>query len=553
LSQIFRNGQGPSFTSPAFRHALISLTLLAAVLITASQVPAAQQAEADVLVARAVLAYDDQRYDDALDLLRRAINLDPQNARALYYSGLTYLAMKQPEQAVGPLERARKLRPNDENVQLQLGIAYFTAGNYDQAAPLLEQYYAAHPESENLGYYVGVGRYRQKKYKEAVSALESAKVSDPDLAQLTKFYRGLALGVLGLSQEASTELQAVQGLQNIDPFSQAAAQIGVRLASMRAAEESKRFRGQYSVGVYYDDNVAINPNPSNDPVAESFRSRRTNSPGFMTSLLADYSFYRKGPMEGTITYSFYQTLNMDDALQRFNIQDHQLLLSGFYRGTVRNVPYQFAAQYTYDYLFLDEAGFLSRSSPVFSLSAVPPSFRVPGIGSVGNLTTALYRYQRKEFYREPGNNDPRFGSEVRDAFNNMIGLVHVFRFANDKYLIRFGYQYDNEAAEGASFTYTGNRLQLGWRATLPWWNLMLRYDYDFHWRAYSNPQTLFVNDQGIRSQRYDKEQIHLLQLIKPLTQSIILTLQYQRIRNDSNIPVYDYTKNVATAFVTFQF
>ncbi|HJU06816.1 MAG TPA: tetratricopeptide repeat protein, partial [Nitrospiraceae bacterium] len=106
----------------------LAVLLLVIYTLTSLSLPdsawAAQQAEADVLVARAVLAYDDQRYDEALELCRRALNLDPNNARALYYSGLTYLALKLPEQAIVPLEKADKLRPQDANVRFQLGVAY---------------------------------------------------------------------------------------------------------------------------------------------------------------------------------------------------------------------------------------------------------------------------------------------------------------------------------------------------------------------------------------------------------------------------------------------
>ena len=44
---------------------------------------AAQQADADVLTAEAVLAYDGQRYEDALKLIQKAVGFDPGKERAL--------------------------------------------------------------------------------------------------------------------------------------------------------------------------------------------------------------------------------------------------------------------------------------------------------------------------------------------------------------------------------------------------------------------------------------------------------------------------------------
>ena len=43
--------------------------------------------EATVFVDRAVLAYDEGRYDHALEELQEALRLDPDNIDALYYQG----------------------------------------------------------------------------------------------------------------------------------------------------------------------------------------------------------------------------------------------------------------------------------------------------------------------------------------------------------------------------------------------------------------------------------------------------------------------------------
>lgn len=511
----------------------------------------AQRADADVLVAQAVLAYDDKRYEEALKLLKQALELDPRNARGLYYTGLVYLALQQPDQAIAPLETVRALRPTDIQAQYQLGVAYFTVGDYDKAAPLLEEVFQRQPDLENLGYYVGFMRYRQKAYTQAVQAFEATKTSDPNIQQLALFYKGLALGVLGQSEQAIADLAAAQQVQAATPITGAAGRFQEALATGQRMREEKRFRAQVSVGGYYDDNVAINPNPSRDPLAEAFRTRKTTAPGMIASALADYSFYRDGPIETTVTGSFLQTLNFNDGLDSFNLQNYLGGLSGYYRGTIAEIPYQLAAVYTYDYLFLGELPFLSRHTPTFSATVVPPSFNAPFLGTVGNLTTILYRYQVKDFYREPAGVDFRFVPEQRDAFNNMIGLLQTFRFAQDRFLLRIGYQYDNEAAKGASFTYTGNLLQSGGQMMLPFGDISVRYDYQVHWRAYKNPQGVFVNDDGGLSQRYDIEQTHLVQVIKPITSNLTLTAQYQRVRNDTNIPLYDYTKNVFTGLVTW--
>ncbi len=511
----------------------------------------AGRAEAEVLVAEAVLAYHDKRYDVALDLLSQALEQDRSNIRALYYQGLTYLELKRPDLAVPPLEMAAQLPEQDVNVRYQLGVAYLTMGNYEKAGPILEEVYQQRPDLTKLAYYVGFLRFQKQDYDNAAKAFEQVKTDDPQLSQLVLFYRGMSLGYLGLSEQAIAQLDQVPRIDATDVITGPALRIRDILAT--PAKVEKRFRATVSVGGYYDDNVAINPNVSNNPIAQFLRERKTTSSGILASLQADYSFYRKGPFEAALNYSFFQTLNLNEGLNNFNIQDHLGGLSTFYRGThVNKLPYQIALQYTYDYLFLGESGFLARHVANLSPTVVLPDFHLPLLGRVGNTTTPILLYQINKFFREVGDNDVRFGSDVRDGFNTTGGVLHLFRFANDDYIVRLGYRYDDENTKGGAFSYTGNRIMTGAQASLSW-GFTLRYDYDIHWRDYKNAQTLFADDAGVLKPRYDVQQTHMVQLIKSFGKNWTGTLQYQRIRNDSNVPVYDYTKNVFTALLSWSY
>ncbi len=531
---------------------LLAVCLVAAVfhgVVTCSA--NAQQADADILVAQAALAYNEQRYGEGLTLLKKALTFDPHNPRGLYYLGLIRLAQEQPDQAIVPLATLHGLRPADLDVAYHFGVANFAAGKYEKARPLLEEVFRRQPSRDNLGYYVGFLRYRQSDYEGAAAAFAANRSKDQTIRQLSLFYRGLALGTLGLPDQAQAELESAQQVQPMSPITGASVRIQEALATARKPSESKRLQAQVGLGGYYDDNVAVNPNASRDPIAEALRSRPTASPGFLATIRADYAWYRRGPVEATATYSLYQTVNTNSGVGVFNIQDHQGGLSGVYRGVIEKMPYEVGAQYAYDYMFLDLNGFLSRHSLIFPVAVVAPNFTAPGLGSVGNLTTLLYRYQIKEFFREPADTDVRFAADSRDAFNNMIGFLHMFRFAHDRYLLRLGYQYDNEAASGSAFTYTGNRVQMGGDVALPWLKLTLRLQYDIHWRAYAHPQLLFADDAGNLTQRYDMEHDIFAQLSKPLPHNLSAALQYQGIRNTSNVPVYDYTKNVVTLLLTW--
>ena len=549
------------------RHSSLRICFLSLMALSLSflciEPTLAQKGEAEVLLAQATVAYDEKRYDEALSLLTQAHERDPQNARVLYYLGLTHLALNQPGIAKQKLEAARALKPNDPYIRAQLGIAHFALQEYDQAEPLLFEAYDKDPQMDGLGFCVGFLRYREKNYDDALAAFDTAKSSDPNIRQLTHFYSGMTKGVLGLPEQAIVELDESLKTGAVSPLTQGAIQLRDTLAAgRRTTQDRKRFTARLSLGVFYDDNVAINPDKvgnipnqaglliNQNTVINNLRRRQTQAPGILVSILGDYAFFRKGPWEASANYSFFQTLNFN-SLDDFNIQNHAIGAAGFYRNTLANtgLPYQLSLQYTYDYLFLDSKAFLARHTPTLNATLVGPVFQFPLVGQMGSLTTVQYRFQAKTFFRETSNVDVRFASESRDAFNNMVGVIHALRFADDQVILRIGYQYDNESTEGSAFAYAGDRLLTGGQVTLPWGDVSLRYDYDIHWRNYKNTQTLFTNRNGVFRDRYDKQQTHLVQLIKPLPNNFSLVFQYQGIRNRSRVPIYDYTKNAFTVIV----
>jgi tetratricopeptide (TPR) repeat protein len=207
----------------------------------------AQRGDANVLAAKAAIAYEDKQYDEALILLNKAIALVPQHERSLFYKGLVYLAQKRPQEAIAPLETVHQLRPDDLDIQHHLGVAYFSVGNYDKAKPFLDAVYDQNPDTENMGYYVGFLRYREKQYGKAVEAFDHNKPPSADIQQLNGFYRGLALGVLGLPSEAMKELEQVQRTQAISPLTQSSIRIREALSAGQIFGPEKRFRFQISV------------------------------------------------------------------------------------------------------------------------------------------------------------------------------------------------------------------------------------------------------------------------------------------------------------------
>jgi tetratricopeptide (TPR) repeat protein len=531
---------------------VLDLCLANACLLAGAPTAAvAQQSEADVYVAQAILAYDARKYDEALALLKDALTLDPKNVEALYYSGLVLMAQQKTDQAVEVLEKARALAPRDLSILFLLGVAYFALERYDQAEGPLTPVFSERPQTEGIGYYVGLIRYRKKDYQGALKAFRAETSKNPNIQQLVRFYSGLTLAILGLPEQAVAEVDAALRLQTGSALTGPAERIRDSLASARDSE--RRFHADVRVGFLYDSNVAVVPQPSHDPTAESIRRRKTATTGEIAALRLEYAWLRTGPWESTVTYSFFQTYN--NALPDFNVQNHLVAGALSYRAAIGAMPFQVGTQYSWDYLSLGNDDFLQRhTATVFGTL----------VENQGNLTTVLARFQNKDFYASPG----QLEDEDRDARNWMVGLTHVFRFAQDKHYIRVGYQFDYENADGRNFTYAGNRFLAGGQYTLPWGSTRLKYDFDLHQRHYLHANTLLpVVNPGTR-EREDFEQNHVVRVEQVLAANIgpasigcaptapcplTLAAEYQRTVADSNLAVYSYNRNVWSLTLSWQY
>src|SRR3989338_8807460 len=288
--------------------------------------------EAPVYVDRAIIHYQDKKFDEALKELQRALELDPQSIDALYYQGLVYAASNRAGEAQAAWEKDRGLSLADLDVAFQLGVLYFNRQEYEKAEASLRQVYGPEPTRPNIGYYLGFIEYRKKDYREALTLLRGNVASDDDFAQLTRFYAGLALSALGFPREARAEVEDALRLQPASPLTAPAPRFGEILE--RAAQREKFFRGELRLGLFYDTNVPVIPNRSIDDTATTIRegNRRQRSEGQLASVNLAYKFLKTPDWEGDTSYRFLQTYN--DHLDNFNTQSHTPTIGINRRGTV---------------------------------------------------------------------------------------------------------------------------------------------------------------------------------------------------------------------------
>jgi Tfp pilus assembly protein PilF len=497
----------------------------------------AQTTEADVYVAQAIIDFDDKRYDEALKNLQEALKREPDHVEALYYAGVVNMALRRPADAVPYLLRAQQKSPTDPSITFQLGLAYFAQQQYDQAEPLLERVFKADPTIDGLGYYVGFMRYRKKDYRGALNAFRGGRTTDPQLQQLTRFYTGLALAVLGLPAQAAAEVEQALRLAPGSALTGPAERL--RDTIRTAAEQGRRLSAEVRLGFLYDDNVVVRPAPgSREPLVPLLRDHRADSFGELFGAQFNYMWWQTETWESSFGYSFFGTYNNE--LTSFNITDHMVNGAVTYKTSLAQMPAQFGLQYAWDMLYLDATEFLRRNTAT-----------VTGllIESDRHLTQGFFRFQNKEFFEV---NPLPVADEFRDANNFMVGLLHLLRFSQDRHLIKAGYQFDVEDAQGRNYRYHGHRLLAGAQYTLPWYGMRLYYDFDVHLRDYPHPNSVLPTYAPGTKKRSDQEFNNIVRADLPFAgpslwgnaTRMTLSASYQNTIARSNLEIFDYTRNV---------
>jgi hypothetical protein len=292
-------------------------------------------------------------------------------------------------------------------------------------------------------------------------------------------------------------------------------------------------------GFLYDDNVIVRPDSnSREPLVATLRDDRHDSFGELFGAQLNYIWWQTESWESSLGYSFFGTYNNE--LTSFNITDHMANAALTYKTSLFNMPTQIGLQYAWDLMYLDDDEFLQRHTPTLSVLLVE---------SDRHLSQAFFRYQNKEFYESRPSPPPE---EFRDANNYMGGFLHLLRFAQDRHLVKGGYQFDVEDAQGRNYSYHGHRFLFGVQYTLPWYGIRLYYDFDVHLRDYLNRNTILPTYAPGTKERYDEEFNNIVRADLPFAgpslwgnaTRMILSASYQNTLARSNIEVFQYTRNV---------
>jgi len=140
--------------------------------------------KADDLVESGRAAYSGNNFPLAVQLLKRATEVDPKNKLAWNLLAAAYLGMRQNDDAIAALNKQIELNPYDEYAYNALGRAYWQERKYPDAVTAFNKQIEINPLDKFAHAGLGAMYSEWHKYAEAAPELEKAASLTPDNAEL---------------------------------------------------------------------------------------------------------------------------------------------------------------------------------------------------------------------------------------------------------------------------------------------------------------------------------------------------------------------------------
>ena len=463
----------------------------------------------------------------ALACFQKALESNSDDVTALLGKGLALVAQEQAEAALAPLERAKGLAPQDPNVLFALGKAYLACGRARQATSELERVKALDPSRANLGVFLGLAYLKAGKNGKALEDLAETEATSPDLNAVATLYAGVALARLGRHEDAAKALAAVEQIVPGSPVARAADHFK---ATVGQPLPGRAFRGSLRLGLQHDDNATQVPGTDQF----GLHDQKHQTYGMLLDANFAYDLSRRADWLVTAEYDVFQTMNF--SFHTTDLQDHTLALNSLYTaGQAAGMPCHLGLQLATDYLRVANSSFLQRTTVLPYAVLVEKPW---------TATTFLARSQWKNFLGQGTTVDG--AAQDRDATNLFVGATQRVNLPRDMTLW-LGYLHDDEAADGDDWDYRGRILHAGLRCPLPTRDMLLTTLVQFHRRDYRNTHTY----AGHR--RCDRELTLSVNLRCPLGERTGVFLEYLRDRNDSDIRLYSYSRDVYTVGLEHSF
>jgi tetratricopeptide (TPR) repeat protein len=462
-----------------------------------------------------------ENYDEALITFQQARKEESRSTIAAYYLGLTYKKIQNYKDAVKPLKDAVTQEPKIAGALLELIDCLYQLDELSEA-----KRWIAEAEKENVrpaqtAFMKGLVYLKDDQDDEAISAFKKAKELDPSMQQSCDYQLGIAY----IKKKQLVDAKKI--FKDTIVYNPASTMGGLARqyldALQRKEEAEKPWKFNFNVGWQYDDNVTLKPDDST--ITTSVSGKSDSREVYLASAEYNHSFNDTFSIRGLLQ-SYYSDQNKLNFYDMFNenivIQPNVNLKNSF-----------LSFPFNYNYIIVDKRAYLSSwsSSSIYNRM----------FGSV-NMGQASFTYQRKDYRWSPSTDD-----EDRSGNNYATSLGWFYFFAKNKGYINARYTFNKEETNGNNWDYYGNRGTLV--ALIPMFTKFnLTLSADAFSERFLNNNTSYNN-----TKRKDTVYTFAAVLAYKILKDSEFQIQYTHVKDNCNIEVYQYDRNIYGAGFNFRF
>lgn len=474
----------------------------------------------DLHISKGIIEFDARRYDNARLEFKKALEQRSDDPDANYYLGLVYLDLNELAEAEKRFKKTIETEPSYQGAHFQLGIIYYKREVYNDALSWFIGAEKTEPDRGMTYYYQGLINHKQGNYEKTPPLFLKAMGLTKEVSLTSHYYSAISYYKRGILEEAEEEFNETIRLEPESDIARSSKEYIEEIE--RAKKGPKRWDLSLSLSLQYDTNVVLEPADS----ALSAQIARNQDLRSVAFLRGGYRFIRGGPWNLGANYSFYSSLQKD--LSDFNTISHDILFYSYYSGQ----GYQARIQYDFNPIAVDNNRYLSSHT-------INPMLNITY--GARYITQVSYRYQLKDFkdsQKFPTNSE-------RDGVNNLIGLTQIILFPDKNGNLRIGYAFDSDSTDGPDWDYNGHKIIAGLGFPMIK-KIVLDLLVEYNKKMYDNPNNL--SPSGDR--RDDTYKTYTIGISREFRDYLTAALQYLYSKNDSNITVFEYNRNIYSLTIT---
>jgi Tfp pilus assembly protein PilF len=485
---------------------------------------ASASVKSEIAFHQGVVAFGKGELDVAQTAFEAVVAEDAEDTAAIHYLGLIAAEREDFEAAIARYQAALAIDPDDADIRFDLGSALLEAGKTDEARGEFDQVLAAEPDRARVQLFAGIAAYRAGAYRDSLPFLNRALDLDESLRPQALYYTGLSHAHLQDFPAAAGAFAEVEQ-SPLSPLSDSARNLAKHVTP--DAKAARPWSLAVTAGLEYDSNPTIAGGP--------LKTRKDGRGVYR--IRASYRLYEDERYSATAGYDGYLSSHFDETF--VDLMTHV----GYLTTSADFDPVSFNLRYDYAYTWID--AFDTRKFRELHRVTPSVSYRENDWG----FSQIYYQFHEENFKR------PLLAGPLdRDGQRHVVGFNQFLfpgaflpEFMPFTYF-RIGALGDFFNTDGTEFDYESWEFSVGFGAELPG-KVDLSVLYRLTDRDYQNV-TFFVPPP---ERRDDLQSRITFELNKTLGEHWQVAIAGSFTFNDSDVPLYDYDRDIVGGYLTYRF